>query len=149
MKAVIQRVLEAQIEINNSIYSSIKQGLLIFLGIANDDTKQDLDYLVKKIIQLRIFADEQNKMNYNLNDISGEILLVSQFTLIANTKKGKRPSFIEAAPPNFAIPMYELFIAELKKCCNSTIKTGVFGADMKIQLINDGPVTIIIDSKLK
>lgn len=149
MKAVIQRVLSAQIEINNSIYSSIKQGLLIFLGIAIDDTKQDLDYLVKKIIQLRIFSDEQNKMNYNLNDISGEILLVSQFTLIANTKKGNRPSFIEAAPPNIAIPMYELFIAELKKNCTSTIKTGVFGADMKIQLINDGPVTIIIDSKLK
>jgi D-tyrosyl-tRNA(Tyr) deacylase len=149
MKAVIQRVLSAQIEINNSIYSSIKQGLLIFLGIAIDDTKQDLDYLVKKIIQLRIFSDEQNKMNYNLNDISGEILLVSQFTLIANTKKGNRPSFIEAAPPNIAIPIYELFIAELKKNCTSTIKTGVFGADMKIQLTNDGPVTIIIDSKLK
>jgi D-tyrosyl-tRNA(Tyr) deacylase len=148
MRAVIQRVSEAAVTINKEVYSSINSGLLILLGIGPDDTTEDIAWLVQKIVNLRIFNDMEGKMNYSLQDVNGEILLVSQFTLFASTKKGNRPSFVGSASPSIAIPLYEFFISELKSK-NVFVKTGVFGADMKVQLVNDGPVTIIIDSKKK
>lgn len=149
MRLVIQRVKEANVTIDYKIKSSISIGLLVLLGITNEDTEVDIKWLVQKLINLRIFNDEAGKMNLSLKDINGELLIISQFTLYASTKKGNRPSYLEAAKPEIAIPLYELFISTLKASYNSEIKTGTFGADMKVSLINDGPVTIIIDSKNK
>ena len=147
MKVVIQKVSEASVKVNEAICGEIQNGLLVLLGIEDADTKEDIEWLSKKITNLRIFADENDVMNKSLLDIDGDILLISQFTLHANTKKGNRPSYIKASKPGFAIPMYEKMIAQLETDLNKKIQTGIFGADMKVQLLNDGPVTIIIDSK--
>jgi D-tyrosyl-tRNA(Tyr) deacylase len=149
MRAVIQRVTKATININSSINREIKQGLVILIGIEDADNSEDIKWLTKKILNLRIFDDENGVMNKSVIDIEGEILLVSQFTLHASTKKGNRPSYIKAAKPEIAIPLYEETIFEFKKQFSKEIATGEFGADMKINLENDGPVTIIIDSKNK
>jgi D-tyrosyl-tRNA(Tyr) deacylase len=147
MKAVIQRVSRASVMINGSIYSQIGNGLLILLGIEDADGMDDIEWLSSKIVNLRIFNDQQGVMNISLQDIQGEILLVSQFTLHASTKKGNRPSYIKASKPGIAIPIYEKMIKQLSNDLGHAIKTGEFGADMKIELLNDGPVTIVIDSK--
>ena len=147
MLAVIQRVSEAQLSIDGKIHASINQGFVVLLGIHENDDETDVEYLAKKIIGLRIFSDEADKMNLDLAAVQGDILLVSQFTLIAQTKKGNRPSFIEAARPEIAIPLYESMIQSLTEKPGKAIQTGKFGADMQVQLCNDGPVTIIIDSK--
>ena len=147
MRVVIQRVSKASVTINQQIFSSINNGLFILLGIELEDTIQDAEKLVNKIVKLRIFGDENGQMNLSNTDVNGEYLVVSQFTLHADTRKGNRPSYIKAARPEQAIPLYEKFIDYLGKESRKEIKTGVFGADMKIELINDGPVTIIIDSK--
>lgn len=149
MKAVVQRVLKSELYIDGQKHSSIEKGLLVLIGIAKDDQETDVLWMSRKLAHLRIFSDEEGKMNLSLLDINGELLLVSQFTLQANTQKGSRPSFIEAAPPDQAIPLYEQLIRELSKLIPRPIATGVFGADMQISLINDGPVTIILDSKSK
>lgn len=149
MIVVIQRVANAQVSINNQIKSAISQGLLILLGIAHDDDFEDVNWLTRKIADLRIFEDEDAKMNHSLKDINGDLLLISQFTLYAQTKKGNRPSFINAAPPSIAIPLYEKFISQMGVELGKPISTGEFGANMKVTLLNDGPVTIIIDSKNK
>ena len=149
MKVVIQRVLEASVLIDGIIFSSISKGVLVLLGIEDADTDTDIHWLSQKIIQLRIFDDENGVMNLSLKEVQGELLLVSQFTLHASTKKGNRPSYIKASKPDFAIPLYEKMIGQLQTDLDKEIKTGRFGADMKVQLINDGPVTIIIDSKNK
>ena len=149
MRAVIQRVLEAKVSIDELIHSEIKKGLLIFIGIEDSDSANDINYLANKICNLRIFSDADGKMNLNLKDTEGEILVVSQFTLHAKTKKGNRPSFIKAAKPECAIPLYNDFCIELQTLLQKQIQTGKIGADMKISLINDGPVTILIDSKDK
>ncbi|EPH93180.1 MULTISPECIES: D-aminoacyl-tRNA deacylase [unclassified Enterococcus] len=148
MRAVIQRVSSASVSINDQVVGKIGQGLLVLLGIHETDTKEDIDYLVRKIALMRIFEDEQEKMNLSISDIGGQILSVSQFTLFADTKKGNRPSFIEAARPETAIPLYEAFNEALKSK-GIPVATGKFGADMAVSLVNDGPVTIIIDSKNK
>lgn len=147
MIAVIQRVTEASVTIDTILHSEIGLGLLVLVGITHTDTQEDLDWLGKKIIGLRIFSDAEGKMNLDIQSIKGQILLVSQFTLHASTKKGNRPSFIEAARPEVAIPLYENMISFLSKELGQPIQTGVFGADMKVRLLNDGPVTITIDSK--
>lgn len=147
MKVVIQRVLEASVVINNQTVADIKSGLLVLLGIVNEDSTEDIDWLCNKIINLRIFTDENNVMNRSLLEAQGEIIVVSQFTLHASTKKGNRPSYIKAAKPDVAIPLYEEFVSKLQTTLGKPIKTGEFGADMKVHLVNDGPVTIIIDSK--
>ena len=149
MKVVIQRVSKASVTVNKTKIASIDKGLLILLGIVNEDTQEDIDYLVRKTANLRIFNDENGVMNTSLIDINGEVIVVSQFTLQASTKKGNRPSYIKAAKPDIAIPLYEKFIASLEKVINTKVQTGKFGADMKVELLNDGPVTIIIDSKNK
>jgi D-tyrosyl-tRNA(Tyr) deacylase len=149
MKIVTQRVACADVKIENKIHSQISNGLLILIGIEETDEKSDADYLIQKTAGLRIFNDQHSKMNLTVNDINGEILVVSQFTLHANTKKGNRPSFIKAAKPESAIPLYNYFLAQLNGQLQTEVKSGVFGADMKVSLINDGPVTIIIDSKNK
>jgi D-tyrosyl-tRNA(Tyr) deacylase len=149
MKIVIQRVSEASVTINELEVASIKKGLLILLGIVDDDTQDDIDFLVRKVANLRIFNDENEVMNTSLLDIDGEVIVVSQFTLQASTKKGNRPSYIKAAKPVIAIPLYENFVQTLEKEVRKKVQTGQFGADMKVALINDGPVTIIIDSKNK
>lgn len=149
MRAVIQRVSEASLFINGSEYSAIGPGLLVLLGIRTDDTVDDVKWLSSKIGQMRIFSDDEGKMNLSVTDVSGSLMIVSQFTLHASTKKGNRPSFIDAARPESAIPLYEHFIEECQKIIPGKIATGSFGADMKITLCNDGPVTIIIDSKLR
>ena len=149
MRAVIQRVNEASVEIDGKQFSSIKNGLLILLGIEDADTKEDIEWLARKIFQLRIFEDANELMNLSVGDINGELLVVSQFTLFASTKKGNRPSFIRSAKPEIAIPLYESFIKELAMVSGKEIKTGQFGAMMNIQLINNGPVTITIDTKNK
>jgi D-tyrosyl-tRNA(Tyr) deacylase len=149
MRVVIQRVSEASVSIANSEVASIQKGLMILLGIVNDDTQEDMDWLCNKILNLRIFPDENNVMNTSLIDAKGDVMLVSQFTLHASTKKGNRPSYIKAAKPEMAIPLYEKFIEMLQLGLGKQIQTGEFGADMKVQLVNDGPVTIIIDSKNK
>ena len=149
MKVVIQRVAEASVEIEGKIKSSIEQGLLILLGIEAADTLEDIDWLCKKIIQLRIFNDAGGVMNLSVQDVKGQLLAVSQFTLHASTKKGNRPSYIRAAKPDIAIPMYLTFVEELRNQSGLEVQTGEFGADMKVHLLNDGPVTIIIDSKNK
>ncbi|MDD2288243.1 MAG: D-aminoacyl-tRNA deacylase [Bacteroidales bacterium] len=147
MRVVVQRVERASVGIDNKLYSSIEKGLLVLLGIEDEDREKDIDYLCKKISKLRIFDDENGVMNLSVKDINGEILLVSQFTLHASTKKGNRPTYIRASKPDYAIPLYKKFISELEKETEREIKTGEFGADMKVELINDGPVTIIIDTK--
>ncbi len=149
MRVVIQRVNFASLQIENEVYSKINQGLLVLLGIENEDTQEDIDWLSNKIINLRIFNDENGVMNLSLKDINADIMLVSQFTLFASTKKGNRPSYICSAKPEISKPMYEKFISKLENDLGKQIATGVFGADMKINLENDGPVTIIIDSKNK
>ena len=147
MKAVIQRVSQASVTIGNNIVADIKKGLLVLIGIEERDSKVDIDWLTSKIANLRIFADENQVMNLSLKEINGEIIVVSQFTLHASTKKGNRPSYIKAAKPEIAIPLYESFIAEMELQIGKKVQTGKFGADMQVSLINDGPVTIIIDSK--
>ena len=147
MRIVIQRVSEASVTIDQQIKSSIKHGLLILLGIEDADTESDIDWLCGKVSKLRIFNDEGGVMNKSVMDVDGDLLVVSQFTLHASTKKGNRPSYIKASRPDFAIPMYEKFVQKLGILTGKHIGTGSFGADMKVALINDGPVTIIIDSK--
>lgn len=147
MIAVIQRVSQANLHIEGALQASIQQGFVVLLGIHVDDTPEDVAYLAGKIAGLRIFSDKEGKMNLDLQAIQGEILLVSQFTLHAATRKGNRPSFIDAARPEQAIPLYELMISTLSDKLGKKIQTGIFGADMKISMTNDGPVTIIIDSK--
>lgn len=147
MRVVIQRVSEAAVKIDGTIVGEISKGLLILLGIAQEDTEQDALYLIQKLINLRIFSDADGKMNLSVQDCGGGLLVVSQFTLYADTKKGNRPSYIRAARPEQAIPLYEFFLRELQKQFQGPIQTGQFGADMKVSLINDGPVTIIIDSR--
>ena len=147
MRIVIQRVREASVKINDEIVGEIKQGLLVLLGIEHVDAELDVDYLIQKLIHLRIFGDEEGKMNLSVSNISGDLLIVSQFTLFADTKKGNRPSFIRSARPEQAIPLYDYFLSQLKKEFSGKIENGVFGANMQVELINDGPVTIIMDSK--
>lgn len=149
MRAVIQRVGYAQLHIDGKLYSNIEKGMMILLGIETEDVSADVDYLVSKISQMRIFNDENGKMNLALKEVNGQCMIVSQFTLYADTKKGNRPSYIRAARPEQAIPLYEFFIQRMNETLQITCATGVFGADMKITLLNDGPVTIIIDSKDK
>ena len=149
MRTVIQRVTQASVTIENQVCASIGAGLVILLGIGNEDTGEDTEWLCRKIIGLRIFGDSQGLMNESIQDMDGEILVVSQFTLMASTRKGNRPSFIQAARPEVAIPLYEQFINALSHKLNKAIATGEFGADMQVSLNNDGPVTIWIDSKTK
>ncbi len=149
MRVVIQRVSCASVTISGNIKSSIDKGFLVLLGIENNDTVDDINWMCAKISNLRIFGDEKGALNLSIKDIDGDIIVVSQFTLHASTKKGNRPSFIKAAKPEFAIPMYVQFIAQLEQDLSKRVQTGEFGADMKISLINDGPVTITIDSKNK
>jgi D-tyrosyl-tRNA(Tyr) deacylase len=147
MIAVIQRVSEASVTIDNSVHGRIGVGFLVLLGVTHTDTAEDVEWLGKKITGLRIFGDEEGKMNLDIKSVEGGILLISQFTLHAATKKGNRPSFIEAAKPDVAIPLYEQMIRLLSNELGQQIQTGIFGADMKVALVNDGPVTIVIDSK--
>ena len=147
MKAVIQRVSKASVTIENETVATIGSGVLILLGIVNEDTFEDIQWLTRKIVNLRIFDDENGVMNQSILDVSGEVIVVSQFTLHASTKKGNRPSYIKAAKPDVAIPLYESFIRQLEEDLKAKVQTGKFGADMQVALINDGPVTIIIDSK--
>lgn len=147
MIAVIQRVSEASVRIDGQVKASINKGLLILLGIEDADTNEDIEWLSGKIVNLRIFNDADGVMNVSIKDDSGDIIVVSQFTLHASTKKGNRPSYIKAAKPDIAIPVYERFISMLQTTLGKTIQTGEFGADMKVSLINDGPVTILIDTK--
>jgi D-tyrosyl-tRNA(Tyr) deacylase len=149
MKLVVQRVSKAAVHIDHNTYAEIGSGLCILLGIEEDDGDADADWLAVKVAGLRIFADQHGLMNLSIQDIQGELLVISQFTLFASTKKGNRPSFIRSAKPEKAIPLYEYFIAILERNAKLPVKTGIFGADMQIELINDGPVTIIIDSKNK
>ena len=149
MRVVIQRVANASVTVEAKVVSEIQKGLLVFVGIEEADTQEDLDWLVTKITQLRIFNDENEVMNLSVQDIDGDVLVVSQFTLHAATKKGNRPSYIKAAKPDFAIPMYERFVKALESKLGKKVPTGIFGADMKVLLLNDGPVTIQIDSKNK
>ena len=149
MKAVIQRVLQSSVTIDQKIVAQIEQGLLVLVGIEDADTKEDIDWLTSKIANLRIFGDENQVMNLSVKDIKGEMLVVSQFTLHALTKKGNRPSYIKAARPEIAVPLYESFVQQMEIELGKKIQTGQFGADMKVALLNDGPVTIIIDTKNK
>lgn len=149
MKVVIQRVSKASVTIDGERVASIQKGLLILLGIVNEDSQEDIDWLVRKISNLRIFNDENGVMNKSLLNCNGEVIIVSQFTLHASTKKGNRPSYIKAAKPDIAFPLYKKFVASLQKKMTTKVQTGEFGADMKIELLNNGPVTIIIDSKNK
>ncbi len=149
MRVVIQRVKEASVTIDGSVKSSIEYGMLILLGIENEDAQDDIEWLCKKISNLRIFDDENGVMNKSIVDTKGAFLVISQFTLFASTKKGNRPSYIRAARPETAIPLYEQFVKQLQFQSGIDVKTGEFGADMKVALLNDGPVTIIIDSKNK
>ena len=147
MRILIQRVKRASVTIDNTMKSKIDEGMLILIGIEESDTTEDIDWLVKKSVNLRIFDDENGVMNKSILDSNGEVLAVSQFTLMASTKKGNRPSYIRAAKPEISIPLYEEFCHRMEAAMNKPIATGVFGADMKVELINDGPVTIFIDSK--
>lgn len=149
MRVLIQRVSNANVTINGKIKSSIEKGLLVFVGIEDDDNREDIEWLSNKIIQLRVFDDENKVPNISVKDSCGDILLVSQFTLHAQTKKGNRPSYIKAARPDIAIPLYESLISQLQNDFGKQVFTGEFGADMKVSLVNDGPVTIWIDSKLR
>ena len=149
MRIVLQRVSQASVTVDSKIVADIQKGLLVLVGIEDLDTQEDIDWLVGKIIKMRIFGDENDVMNCSVQDIDGDIIVVSQFTLHASTKKGNRPSYIKASKPEFAIPMYENFVKSLEKEFNKKAQTGIFGADMKVSLLNDGPVTILIDSKNK
>ena len=149
MRTVIQRVTNASVTVESKEVAEIQKGLLVFVGIEEADSQEDLDWLVTKITQLRIFNDENEVMNLSVQDIDGDVLVVSQFTLHAATKKGNRPSYIKAAKPDIAIPMYERFVKALESKLGKKVPTGIFGADMKVLLLNDGPVTIQIDSKNK
>jgi D-tyrosyl-tRNA(Tyr) deacylase len=149
MRAVIQRVSKASVTIDNKIHSQIKNGLLVLVGIEDADTAEDIEWLSGKIVNLRIFNDDNDVMNVSVKESNGDILVVSQFTLHASTKKGNRPSYIKASKPEIAIPMYEKFVKQLGNDLGKKIHTGVFGADMKVELLNDGPVTIVIDTKSK
>ncbi|RMB56614.1 D-tyrosyl-tRNA(Tyr) deacylase [Dokdonia sinensis] len=146
MKAVIQRVSKASVTIDGNVNGAIDQGLLVLLGISNDDSAEDIEWLTNKLIGLRIFSDHEGAMNLSVMDVDGDILVISQFTLHASTKKGNRPSFLNAAKPDVAIPLYEEFLSTLSRKRNKSIPSGIFGADMKVELLNDGPVTIIIDT---
>ena len=149
MKAVIQRVSESSVTINSEIFAQIQQGLLVLVGIEDADNQEDINWLTSKIANLRIFEDESEIMNLSLKDIDGEMIVVSQFTLHALTKKGNRPSYIKASKPEIAIPLYESFVQQMEIELGKKVQTGQFGADMKVGLVNDGPVTIIIDTKNK
>ena len=149
MKAVIQRVSSAYVTIDSKIVAVIEKGLLVLVGIEEADTQEDIDWLASKIANLRIFGDENDVMNFSVKEVEGDIIVVSQFTLQASTKKGNRPSYIKAAKLDVAIPVYEKFVEQLENELGKKVQTGVFGADMKVSLLNDGPVTIIIDSKNK
>jgi D-tyrosyl-tRNA(Tyr) deacylase len=147
MKAVLQRVTHAKVNVNGELVGKIDKGLLVFLGIANDDNQSDSDYLIRKIINLRIFNDSDFKMNLSLKDVNGELLVISQFTLYADTQKGNRPSYTAAAQPIVAKEIYNSFLSKLEMEFGKKVEAGIFGADMKVELLNDGPVTIIVDSK--
>ncbi len=147
MRLVIQRVKSASVSIDNQLKSSIGAGLLVLVGVEDSDTSSDTEWLTNKLVNLRIFDDENGVMNCSVKDCNGEVLVVSQFTLFASTKKGNRPSYIRASKPDFAVPMYEMFCRELERLLGKTVQTGTFGADMQVALVNDGPVTILIDSK--
>jgi len=149
MRAVIQRVSKASVSINGKIHSKINDGFLVLLGIEDADTMEDIEWLSGKIVNLRIFNDENGVMNVSIKDISADILLVSQFTLHASTKKGNRPSYIKASKPDIAVPLYQKMIQQLSNDLGKSIQTGEFGADMKVELLNDGPVTIVMDTKNK
>jgi D-aminoacyl-tRNA deacylase len=149
MKAVIQKVTRAEVEIDEALFSAIGNGLLVFLGIEGADTREDITWLANKVAGLRIFNDDQGVMNLSVEDIAGDILVISQFTLHASTKKGNRPSYIKAAKPNIAIPLYDEFIETLTLRTGKQVKSGRFGAYMKVGMVNDGPVTILIDTKNK
>lgn len=148
MRVVIQRVSEASVKVDNQIVGEIGKGLMLLIGVDESDENSDADWLVKKILDVRVFSDDEGKMNHSVKDINGEILCISQFTLISDYKKGNRPSYIKAARPEKAIPLFEYFKDEMKKSGLKT-ETGIFGADMKVSLINDGPVTLVFDSKTK
>ncbi|HSD08071.1 D-aminoacyl-tRNA deacylase [Flavobacterium sp.] len=149
MKTVIQRVSSASVTVDNKVISEIQKGLLVLVGIEDVDTQEDTNWLCQKIANLRIFGDENEVMNLSVKDVDGDIIVVSQFTLHASTKKGNRPSYIKASKPDIAIPMYENFVQQMEKELGKKVQTGIFGADMKVALLNDGPVTIVIDSKNK
>lgn len=149
MRVVIQRVSKASVTIADKIHSAISNGLLVLLGIEDADTAEDIEWLSNKIVNLRVFNDGDGVMNVSVKDSEGDILVVSQFTLHASTKKGNRPSYIKASKPEFAVPMYEKFVQQLSNDLGKTVGTGIFGADMKVELLNDGPVTIVIDTKNK
>ena len=149
MKVVIQRVAEASVTVDQKIVASIGHGLLILVGVEDQDTPEDIDWLINKITNLRVFSDANQVMNLSVKDTNGDIIVVSQFTLHASTKKGNRPSYLKAAKPEISIPMYQQFVATLEIALGKKIQTGIFAADMKVALLNDGPVTIIIDSKNK
>ena len=148
MRVVIQRVSEASVKVDNQIVGEIGKGLMLLIGVDESDENSDADWLVKKILDVRVFSDDEGKMNHSVKDINGEILCISQFTLISDYKKGNRPSYIKAARPDKAIPLFEYFKDEMKKSGLKT-ESGIFGADMKVSLINDGPVTVVFDSKTK
>lgn len=147
MRVLIQRVKKASVTINNVVISLINNGLIVFVGIGEEDSGEDIEWLTRKIANIRLFDDENGVMNRSVIDVDGEILAVSQFTLMASTKKGNRPSYIKAAKPEISVPLYEHFCTEMEIAVNKPVKRGVFGADMKVELLNDGPVTIFIDSK--
>ncbi len=149
MRAVIQRVTSASVSIHGQVHAAIQGGLLVLLGITHDDTQQDIDWLVDKMVNMRIFNDADGKMNRSVQDTAGDILVVSQFTLFASTKKGNRPGFTAAARPDVAIPVYEAFLSSLSRKRNKHTPAGIFGADMQVALVNDGPVTIVLDTKNK
>jgi len=147
MRAVVQRVAKTSVTIDGEVKSSIGEGLLILVGIEDADTPEDIEWLSGKIVRMRIFEDEQGVMNRSVAEVGGDIIVVSQFTLHASTKKGNRPSYIKASKPDFAIPMYNQFVAQVERDLGKPVGTGIFGADMKVELLNDGPVTIVIDTK--
>ena len=149
MRAVLQRVSKASVTVDSELISSIGKGLLVLLGIEDADGQEDVEWLTNKIVNLRIFNDENDVMNQSVLDVHGQIIVVSQFTLHAQTKKGNRPSYIKAAKPDIAVPMYERFVSVLEQKLGKKVGTGIFGADMKVELLNDGPVTIVIDTKNK
>lgn len=149
MRVVLQRVTNASVTIDGSLYSEIGKGLLVLVGVCAEDGDEDINWLCNKVVNLRIFDDENGVMNRSVKDVGGQILAVSQFTLMAMTKHGNRPSYIKAASPDISIPLYERFVAKLEEMLGSKVMTGVFGADMKVALLNDGPVTICIDTKNK
>jgi D-tyrosyl-tRNA(Tyr) deacylase len=149
MRVVLQRAASASVTIDSKIVADIKRGLVVLVGVEDADNQEDIDWLVNKIINIRIFGDENDVMNLSVKDVDGDIIVVSQFTLHAATKKGNRPSYIKASKPDIAVPLYESFVQKLQLALGREIQTGIFGADMKVALVNDGPVTIIIDSKNK